>query len=131
MRADIRNAFICLVFVCLSGPITAEIQPFPSGFHIQDIRSNGTTIHVRVGGSGPAVVLLHGFADTGDMGAPLAAALASRHTVIVPDLRSMGLSATAEHGFEKKNQAADVAGVLDALHVTRADVVGHDIGNMV
>ncbi len=45
------------------------------------------------GGQGPAVVLLHGFGDTGDMWAPLAAKLVPDHTVIVPDLRGMGLSA--------------------------------------
>ena len=109
----------------------ADVQPFPGNFTVQEIQTNGTTLHVRVGGHGPAVVLIHGFADTGDMWAPLAAALASDHTVIVPDLRGMGLSAVPEQGFEKKNQAGDIAGVLDALHVTRADIVGHDIGNMV
>jgi pimeloyl-ACP methyl ester carboxylesterase len=51
--------------------------------------------------------------------------------VIVPDLRSMGLSAVADHGFEKMNQAKDIADVLDTLHLARADIVGHDIGNMV
>ncbi len=39
---------------------------------------------------GPAVVLIHGFGDTGDMWAPLAAELARDHTVVVPDLRGMG-----------------------------------------
>jgi pimeloyl-ACP methyl ester carboxylesterase/uncharacterized RmlC-like cupin family protein len=112
-------------------PAVAGIQPYPNSFGVQEIPANATTIHVRVGGSGPAVVLLHGFGDTGDMWAPLAAALAGDHTVIVPDLRSMGLSAVADHGFEKKNQAKDVADVLNTLGISRADVVGHDIGNMV
>jgi alpha-beta hydrolase superfamily lysophospholipase len=67
----------------------ANIQPYPNGFSVQEIPANGTTLHVRVGGTRPAVVLLHGYGDTGDMWAPLAAALASDHTVIVPDLRSM------------------------------------------
>lgn len=112
-------------------PAAADIQPFPNGFHAQEMRVNGTTIHVRVGGTGPAVVLIHGFADTGDMWAPLAAALVGNHTVIVPDLRGMGLSAVPDHGFEKMNQAKDIADVLDSLHIERADIVGHDIGNMV
>ena len=112
-------------------PAAASIQPYPSRFSVQEIRANGTTLHVRVGGTGPAVVLLHGFADTGDMWAPLATSLAADHTVIVPDLRGMGLSAVPEHGFEKANQAKDIADVLDTLHVARADIVGHDIGNMV
>jgi len=104
---------------------------FPPGFRVQDVPANGTTIHVRVGGKGPAVVLLHGYGDTGDMWIPLAADLMRDHTVIVPDLRGLGLSAVATAGFTKKNEAEDVAGVLDALHVRQADVVGHDIGNMV
>ena len=70
---------------------------------------------MRIGGKGPAVVLLHGYGETGDMWAPLAADLARDHTVVAPDLRGMGLSARAERGFEKKNQAADIAGVMDAL----------------
>jgi pimeloyl-ACP methyl ester carboxylesterase len=95
------------------------------------VQTNGTTVYVRVGGHGPAVVLLHGFADTGDMWAPLAAKLADSYTVIVPDLRGMGLSAPASSGYTKKNQAVDIAGVMDALKVNEAALVTHDIGNMV
>jgi pimeloyl-ACP methyl ester carboxylesterase len=75
--------------------------------------------------------LLHGFGDTGDMWAPLAAVLVKGHTVIVPDLRGLGLSAHPDNGYTKKNQAVDIAGVMDALQVKRADLVTHDIGNMV
>jgi pimeloyl-ACP methyl ester carboxylesterase len=125
------SLFFLVLSVLAAAPAVAGVQAFPAGFRTREIPANGATIHVRVGGSGPAVVLLHGYGDTGDMWAPLATALAVSHTVVVPDLRGMGLSAVAEHGFEKWNQAADVAGVLDALQVPRADVVGHDIGNMV
>ena len=107
------------------------VQPFPSGFRTEEITSEGATIHIRVGGQGPAVVMLHGFADTGDMWVPLAAALAPRRTVVVPDLRGMGLSSHPEAGYDKKTQGRDVARVLDALKIQRADVVAHDIGNMV
>jgi pimeloyl-ACP methyl ester carboxylesterase/uncharacterized RmlC-like cupin family protein len=112
-------------------PALADTFSFPAGFRTQDIPTNGTTLHVRIGGTGPAVVLIHGYGDTGDMWAPLAAELVRDHTVVAPDLRGMGLSATATDGFAKKNQAEDIAGVLDALHIERVDVVGHDIGNMV
>ena len=104
---------------------------FPASFHTEEVATNGTTLHVRIGGTGPAVVLLHGYGDTGDMWAPLAADLARSHTVIAPDLRGLGLSARAESGFEKANEAEDIVGVMDALHAQRADVVAHDIGNMV
>jgi pimeloyl-ACP methyl ester carboxylesterase len=107
------------------------LEPFPSTFHTQEIKTNGTTQHVRVGGQGPAVVMLHGFGDTGDMWSPAAAALAQNHTVVVPDLRGMGLSAHPDQGYTKKNQAADIAGVMDALKIQSADLVTHDIGNMV
>jgi pimeloyl-ACP methyl ester carboxylesterase len=104
---------------------------FPAGFETRDIAVNGTTVHVRYGGKGPAVVLLHGYGETGDMWVPLAADLARDHTVIVPDLRGLGLSAKPAGGFDKKTQAGDVAGVLDALKVQRVMLVTHDIGNMV
>ena len=45
----------------------AGVHPFPAGFQAQQVATNGTTLYVRVGGQGPAVVLLHGFGDTGDM----------------------------------------------------------------
>jgi len=109
----------------------ADVGVFPASFRVQEIPTNGTTLHVRVGGRGPAVVLLHGYGDTGDMWTPLAAELAKDHTVIVPDLRGMGLSARADTGFEKVNEAEDIVGVMDTLHVATAQVVAHDIGNMV
>ncbi|WP_442920801.1 alpha/beta fold hydrolase [Mesorhizobium sp. CCNWLW176] len=126
-----RVLFAVPVLLALACSARAEIQPFPAGFKIEEIATNGTTIHVRVGGSGPAVVLLHGYGETGDMWAPLAAVLARDHTVVVPDLRGLGLSSKPAGGYDKKTQGGDVAGVLDALHIDKADVVTHDIGNMV
>jgi len=114
-----------------AAPAWADIVPFPSSFRTQEIAANGTTIHVRVGGHGPAVVLLHGYGESGDMWGAMAADLAKDHTVVVPDLRGMGLSTKPKGGFDKKNQAADVAGVMDALKIDKADLVAHDIGNMV
>jgi len=124
-------AWVCASSLTLAAPALADNFDFPAGFRTQEIKTNDTTLHVRIGGTGPAVVLIHGYGDTGDMWVPLATALAARHTVIVPDLRGMGLSAGATGGFTKKNQAEDIAGVLNALQIQRADIVGHDIGNMV
>ena len=120
-----------LAALLFASPVVAQVEPFPKNFDIREIATNGTTIHTRIGGHGPAVVLLHGYGETGDMWAPLAAALAKKHTVIVPDLRGMGMSARPASGYEKKLQGQDIAGVLDALKVDRTALVTHDIGNMV
>jgi pimeloyl-ACP methyl ester carboxylesterase len=117
--------------LALAAPAGAQTPDFPASFTTRDIETNGATIHVRVGGTGPAVVLLHGYGETGDMWAPMAADLVRDHTVVVPDLRGLGLSSKPKSGFDKKTQAGDVAGVLDALKIERADLVTHDIGNMV
>jgi pimeloyl-ACP methyl ester carboxylesterase len=120
-----------ILALILTSTQAQALQNFPPGFHERDIDTNGTTLHVRIGGQGPAVVMLHGFADTGDMWAPAAAVLMKSHTVVVPDLRGMGLSAHPDDGYSKKNQAVDIAGIMDALKLEKADLVTHDIGNMV
>jgi pimeloyl-ACP methyl ester carboxylesterase len=125
-----RIAVAVLAGLLLAAPAFA-VEPFPTSFKTQTIKTNGTELYVRVGGQGPAVVLLHGFGDTGDMWAPIAAKLVANHTVIVPDLRGMGLSAHPDTGYTKKNEALDIAGVMDALKVDKAQLVTHDIGNMV
>jgi pimeloyl-ACP methyl ester carboxylesterase len=124
-----KRSILCALLLAL--PAVAEVQPFPPGVRTQEVQTDGATIHVRVGGKGPAVLMLHGFADTGDMWAPLAAAVVREHTVVVPDLRGMGLSSHPEGGFDKKTQAADLARVLDKLDIRVVDLVTHDIGNMV
>ncbi len=131
MRAFLSLALAWSISLLLL-PVAARAADFsfPS-FAVRDIATNGTTIHVRSGGTGPAVLLLHGYGETGDMWAPLARELARDHTVIVPDLRGLGLSSKPAGGFDKKTQAGDVAGVMSALGVQQADVVAHDIGNMV
>jgi pimeloyl-ACP methyl ester carboxylesterase len=117
--------------LALSTLARAQEPPYPAGFHTKEIAANGAMLHVRIGGSGSAIVLIHGFGESGDMWAPLAASLVRNHTVIVPDLRGMGRSSKPAGGFSKMNQAIDIAALMDALKVAQADVVAHDIGNMV
>lgn len=127
----IRALLTAALLAALSLPALAGIKPFPTSFHTREIAVDGAKIHVRYGGKGPAVVLLHGFGDTGDMWAPLATDLARDHTVVVPDLRGMGLSSLAKGGYDKKTQAGDVRAVLAALGIEHSVVIGHDIGTMV
>jgi pimeloyl-ACP methyl ester carboxylesterase len=131
MKVLARLLSALLVALVCALPARAQDFAFP-GFKTREITGNGVTLHVRVGGSGPFAVLLHGYGETGDMWAPLARDLARDHTVIVPDLRGMGLSSQpTAGGFGKKIQAEDVAGVMTAVGAAQADVVAHDIGNMV
>ena len=104
---------------------------YPKTFRARQIATNGSKLYVRVGGSGPAVLLLHGYGETGDMWVPLAKELAPDRTVVVPDLRGMGLSAKPAGGYDKRTQGGDIAGILDTLKIERAALVTHDIGNMV
>jgi pimeloyl-ACP methyl ester carboxylesterase len=137
---DVRRSVALLVgallilFLFFGGVVPsalARIQSFPTEFKAQTISTNGAKIYVRVGGKGPAVVLLHGYGETGDMWAPLAAQLVRDHTIIVPDLRGMGFSSRPPAGYDKKTQGEDIAGVLDALKIDKTALVTHDIGNMV
>ena len=126
-----RRLSVALSVPVVSAPASAAVSPFPANFRTEEIATDGATIYVRVGGQGPAVVMLHGFGDTGDMWAPLAAVLVNDHTVVVPDLRGMGLSSHPEGGYDKKTQGTDIARVLDKLKIEKADFITHDIGNMV
>jgi pimeloyl-ACP methyl ester carboxylesterase len=111
--------------------IIMAIGAWPTVFAARQMAVTDGTQYVRLGGSGPAVLLLHGFGDTGDMWVPLADALVESHGVIVPDLRGMGLSSHPEGGYEKVAQARDLAAILDQLGFQEVALVTHDIGNMV
>jgi len=125
------RSLLVLVATLVALPCAAQELSYPATFTTEEIATNGTTIHVRMGGKGPAVLLLHGYGETGDMWVPMAVEFARKYTVVVPDLRGLGLSSKPAEGYDKKTQAVDVAGVLNKLNIDRADVVAHDIGNMV
>ena len=103
------------------------------GFETTDIEVAGVRIHVRVGGAGDPVLLLHGYPETGAMWHRVAPALAEAHTVVVPDLRGYGAtdrppSDPSHRAYSKRVMAADQAGLMRQLgHATYA-VVGHDRG---
>lgn len=130
-RLQFALAALFLTTLFIASSAMARVEPFPHGFRFHKIATNGTSLYVRIGGTGPAVLLLHGFGATGDMWSPLAAKLMIDHTVVVPDLRGMGLSAHPPAGYEKKNQAVDIVGVLNYLKIEKVELVTHDIGNMV
>ncbi len=128
----IRRNFTAIAFSLLVSAYAAAQPSLPSAFKGQTVASpEGADIFVRSGGSGPVVVLLHGYAETSDSWGPLAADLAKNYTVVVPDLRGIGRSSRPAGGYDKKTQAADIRAVVTALGYDRASVVSHDIGIMV
>jgi pimeloyl-ACP methyl ester carboxylesterase len=113
--------------------VSSQAQPsLPPTFQAKTIHSpEGADIFVRSGGTGPIVVLIHGYAENSDSWAPLAADLMKDYTVVVPDLRGIGRSSKPAKGYDKKTQAKDIRAVVTALGYDKTFVVAHDIGNMV
>ncbi|TQJ18243.1 alpha/beta fold hydrolase [Kribbella jejuensis] len=92
---------------------------------------DGVELNVAVGGSGPPVVLLHGFPQTHLIWREVARELAVDHTVICPDLRGYGESGKPLDGYSKRTMAADVVGVAAELGHSQFALVGHDRGALV
>jgi pimeloyl-ACP methyl ester carboxylesterase len=92
---------------------------------------DGAKIHYTIGGSGPAVVLLHGFAETSRMWVPILPMLAEKFTVIAADLPGIGESSIPRDGIDMKRAAIQIHGLVRSIDVEKARVVGHDIGLMV
>ena len=103
----------------------------PKGVTEKRANVDGVRINYKIGGRGPAVVLLHGYAQTSHMWMPLMPLLAASHTVIAPDLRGAGGSARPPDGYDKKTLAKDIRGLVHQLGHEQVKVVGHDIGLMV
>lgn len=88
-------------------------------------------LHYVIAGSGPAVVLIHGYPQTWRTWRHVIPALAGRFTVIAPDYRGAGDSSRPVGGYDKKTMAADINGLVRKLGFETAAIVGHDIGMMV
>lgn len=98
------------------------------GFARSFVRANGVRLHVWTAGSGPAVVLLHGYPQSAIMWRKIAPTLALAHSVVVPDLRGYGESDKPRDGYDKKTMARDIHDLMRALGHERYAVVGHDRG---
>jgi Predicted hydrolases or acyltransferases (alpha/beta hydrolase superfamily) len=93
--------------------------------------AEGVQLHYLTAGGGPAVILLHGFAETSRMWRPLIPVLAEKFTVIAPDLPGIGDSSISESGIDMKTSASRIHALVRSLGIEKARVVGHDIGLMV
>lgn len=92
---------------------------------------DGVQLQYLTAGHGPAVILLHGFAQTSRMWRPIIPRLAERFTVIAPDLPGIGDSAIPQSGLDLKTSAVRIHTLARSLGIEGARVVGHDIGLMV
>lgn len=98
-------------------------------WHSGVVRANGIGIaYTRTGGDGPPLVLAHGITDSGLCWAPVAEALSGAYDVVMVDSRGHGRSDAPEHGYTPADQAADLAGLIDALGLDRPAILGHSMG---
>jgi haloacetate dehalogenase len=106
------------------------------GFQTWKVDSAGTSIHLRIGGSGPPLLLLHGYPQSHVMWHRVAPSLAGRFTVVCPDLRGYGDSgrpaSDPDHrAYSKRASAGDMVEVMAALGHQRFALAGHDRGGRV
>ncbi len=141
--ATLRALCLSLTVACAALPaalpteVRAELQVDPAvadvgrGFNSANVETNGTSLHYVRGGSGPTIVLLHGFPQSWYEFHKIMPQLAKSFTVVAVDLRSVGSSAAASDGFDVATMAKDVHGLMQALKLDNAYIVGHDIGGNV
>jgi pimeloyl-ACP methyl ester carboxylesterase len=125
---------IAFVLALVAQPIAPRAQQTPEASTAIAVRSataDGASVQYLTAGHGPAIVLLHGYAETSRMWRPLMPRLAATHTVIAPDLPGIGGSAIPADGLDMTHAAARIHALVKGLGVNKAAVVGHDIGLMV
>ncbi len=124
----------CAVIQGQSAPgqrIDPGLATLGGGFVSGTAQANGTTLHYVRGGTGPAVILLHGFPEDWYAYHRVMPLLAKHFTVVAVDLRGIGGSAATPGGYDAANMAEDVHQLAEHLHLEHVYVVGHDIGGMV
>jgi pimeloyl-ACP methyl ester carboxylesterase len=122
---------LLVLFSLLAVPGEAHSQAAGAVIPSRYKEIDGIKLHYLTAGHGPALVLLHGYAETALMWKPIIPALASRFTVIVPDLPGIGDSAIPASGLDMNTAATRMHALVRSLGVEKAEVIGHDIGLMV
>ena len=129
-RTALWRLAACGVFLSALAQGTLRAQQ-AGGIASRMAEIDGLRIHYLIAGHGPAVILLHGYAETSLMWRPLMPLLANKFTVIAPDLPGIGDSGIPSDGLDMKTAAVRTHALATSLGVERARVVGHDIGLMV
>jgi haloacetate dehalogenase len=101
---------------------------YMNGLDQRTVHANGIRVNLWTGGSGPALLLLHGYPQTAQMWHKVAPKLISKFSVVCPDLRGYGDSDKPCGGYDKKTMARDMHEAMTALGHASYAVVGHDRG---
>jgi pimeloyl-ACP methyl ester carboxylesterase len=139
IRVDFIKAAVALSIACagISAPSPAQEECNPAvaelgaGFVASTADVNGTTLHYVRGGTGPAIILLHGFPQDWYEFHQIMPRLAKRFTVIAADLRGIGGSKATPGGYDAANLAEDIRQLVQLLKLERVYLVGHDLGGIV
>jgi len=105
--------------------------PHVDGVQHRFIQARGLRFHVATAGSGPPLLLVHGWPQHWYMWRHQLPALARHFAVYCVDLRGLGWSDAPPSGYEKENMADDLLAVLDALELPRVAMAGHDWGGWI
>ena len=111
-------------------PQSSEKKAIKTAFARRRAQVDGTKIHYKTGGTGPTVILLHGFGNLSDVESD-SAVLGSKFRVIAPDLPGIGDSSIPATGISMKSAARHIHELARSLNISKARLVGHDIGLMV
>jgi pimeloyl-ACP methyl ester carboxylesterase len=134
MKTGLRVGMTVILFAALfSTPFAAVAQTKdePNAIESRSAQVEGIGIHYLIAGHGPAVILLHGYTQTSRMWRPLMPKLVQKFTVIAPDLPGIGDSDIPKDGSDMKTAAIRIHALVKSLGISKARVVGHDIGLMV
>lgn len=128
LRIVLNVVFLGLLLAA-SLRVSAQAQPGP--IESRSAQVDGINIHYLMAGKGPTVILLHGYTQTSRMWRPIIPRLAGKFTVVAPDLPAIGDSDIPKDGLDMKTAAVRIHALAKSLGITKARVVGHDIGLMV
>jgi pimeloyl-ACP methyl ester carboxylesterase len=127
LKAGVFLGFLLAATVAAASQASANRAAIESRFAEVD----GIKIHYLAAGRGPVVILLHGYTQTSRMWKPLIPKLSDKFTVVAPDLPGIGDSGIPQDGLDMKNAAIRIHSLAKSLGISKARVIGHDIGLMV
>jgi len=119
------------LFFLIAFSASIDAQPSYNKTDSRTAKIDNVELHYLTAGHGPAVILLHGYAETSRMWRPIIPLLTEKFTVIAPDLPGIGDSSIPAEKIDMLSAANRIHGLVRSLGIEKGRVVGHDIGLMV